>query len=168
MNTSIRDRLMADSLFWHLERLGPDDRIVLVAHNLHIQKTAVEQNAAAALTMGSYLAETLGQDYRTIALTHTARRAPAISMTTEDPHGFIVAEGPVAQPPPTGLEGALTATGLDGVMSVLPFSPLRGNPQTTPRSIGAQGTHVPTDVPAAHDAALNLPTATVTRHVSLY
>ncbi len=168
MDTSLRDRLMADSLFWHLNRLRHGDRVVLVAHNLHIQKTAVEEDAAAALTLGSYLAEALGEDYRTIALTHTARRAPAISMTTEDPHGFVVTDGPVAEPPLTGLEGALTAAGLNGVTSALPFDLLRGDPRTAPSSIGAQGAHVPTDVLAAHDAVVNLPTATMTGHVSLY
>ncbi|MBW0103606.1 erythromycin esterase family protein [Pseudonocardia sp. KRD291] len=166
-DTSIRDRLMADSMFWHLDRLGRENRVVLVAHNLHIQKTAVEEGAAA-LTMGSYLAEALGEDYRTIALTHTARRAPAISMTTEDPHGFVVTDDPVAEPPHTGLESALNVAGLGAVTSAFPFGPLRGDPRTAPSSIGAQGTHLPTDVLAAHDAVVNLPTATTTDHVSLY
>jgi erythromycin esterase len=29
-------RFMADSLLWHLERLDPDARIVLMAHNNHV------------------------------------------------------------------------------------------------------------------------------------
>lgn len=40
-DTSIRDHFIARCVQWHLERLAADARMVLVAHNNHIQKTLV-------------------------------------------------------------------------------------------------------------------------------
>lgn len=78
MDASARDRLMADSLLWHLERLDPDARIVLMAHNNHVQKTPVEFDGPLAYPMGFYLAEVLGEDYRVVASTHTAESVPEL------------------------------------------------------------------------------------------
>ncbi len=167
-DTSIRDRLMADSLVWHLDRLDPGDRVVLLAHNLHIQKTTVQEDVTPALTMGSYLAQALGEQYRAIALTHTARSAPAITMSTDDPHGFVVADAAITDPPPTSVEGALAAAGRADLASVLPLAALRAHSQAAPSSIGAQGSDIPCDVADAFDAVLTVPTATMSNHVSLY
>ncbi|MEV4551499.1 erythromycin esterase family protein [Nonomuraea wenchangensis] len=40
-DTSARDVYMAESVLWHLERSGPGSRIVLAAHNAHIQKAPI-------------------------------------------------------------------------------------------------------------------------------
>ena len=168
MNTSVRDRMMADSLLWHLERLGPEDRVVLLAHNFHIQQTVIGNEAhSEAFPLGFYLAEALGDDYRTIALTHTAETAPDLH-PADNPMGFDVRDTPVAEPPPTSVEGALTAANLAGVTSVLPLGALRRDPRMAPASIGAQSEQVPTDVVTAFDAVINLPTATATADLTLH
>ncbi|WP_075743179.1 MULTISPECIES: erythromycin esterase family protein [Actinoalloteichus] len=73
----MRESFMAESVRWHLDRSGPDARIVLAAHNNHVQKTSVSfDGALTGLPMGLHLHRLLGEDYRAIALTHTADHAP--------------------------------------------------------------------------------------------
>ncbi|MEU1953411.1 erythromycin esterase family protein [Nocardia rhamnosiphila] len=82
-DASARDRLMADSLHWHRAHLDdPGARIVPLAHNNHIQKTPAEFDGVLALyPLGHYLATELCDDYRTMALTHTAASVPASTPT---------------------------------------------------------------------------------------
>src|SRR5699024_5778700 len=63
-DASVRDRYMADSVHWHLDHAAVGTKIVLVAHNTHIQKTPVRYDGhLAALPMGHYLARELGEQY---------------------------------------------------------------------------------------------------------
>jgi erythromycin esterase len=74
---------MAETVRWHLEHSAPGTRVVLAAHNNHIQKTANEfAGAITALPMGQHLARMLGEDYVAIAATQSA------SMHTPLPDAF--------------------------------------------------------------------------------
>ncbi|MFD0540782.1 erythromycin esterase family protein [Actinomadura luteofluorescens] len=80
-DTSARDVYMAGSVRWHLEHFGPGTRIVLAAHNAHIQKTPVSFNGQlTGLPMGQHLHDAMGDDYVALALTsvtgHTADMRP--------------------------------------------------------------------------------------------
>lgn len=60
-DTSARDVYMAGSVLWHLERLDPGSRIVLAAHNAHIQKTPISFNGhLTGLPMGQHLHSSRG------------------------------------------------------------------------------------------------------------
>ena len=48
---SVREIFMADSVRWHLRRAAPGTRIVLAAHNNHIQKTPLSFDGV--LTVGT-------------------------------------------------------------------------------------------------------------------
>jgi erythromycin esterase len=62
-----RDAAMADTVEWILRR---EDRIVLAAHNAHVQRwPATVPGMPAATMMGMHLAGRLGQDYRVIGMT---------------------------------------------------------------------------------------------------
>ncbi|MGW7276462.1 erythromycin esterase family protein [Streptomyces sp. NPDC054864] len=62
-DTSARDICMAGSVLWHLERLAPEDRVVLVAHNAHIQKTSIAfHGQLTGPPMGGHLHRALGDD----------------------------------------------------------------------------------------------------------
>lgn len=64
-----RDRAIADNVVWALEREGADGRVVLWAHNGHLQKDKVrpegtDWGVSAPLTRaGEYLESLLGRDY---------------------------------------------------------------------------------------------------------
>ena len=55
-----RDACMAENVAWWLERLGPDTKIILWAHNGHIAKQWPE---AESVPMGETLASQFGEDY---------------------------------------------------------------------------------------------------------
>lgn len=71
LDTSARDRFMADSLLALLES-EPEVRVVLLAHNGHVQKQPVVWgDYLSAHPLGMYLDRTLGEAYRVIGTTTT-------------------------------------------------------------------------------------------------
>jgi erythromycin esterase len=72
--TAIRDASMAQTVEWIADR---HDRIVVAAHNGHIQRRPVSVAGVPAFTpMGMHLADRLGDDYRVIGTTCGTGRTP--------------------------------------------------------------------------------------------
>ncbi|TDE48504.1 erythromycin esterase family protein [Nonomuraea mesophila] len=160
-DTSIRDHYMALCVTWHLERLGPDDRVIVVAHNNHIQKTLVTYDGyPTALPMGHHLARGLGRHYRAVGLTHTAGEVPDMVWPAEDsPVGFTIEPVRLDAPPPGSLERALVDAGLAAGVTL---TDLR-SPDPEVRaldSIRSQSATMDTPVAQTFDAVLCTPTAT--------
>lgn len=73
-----RDRYLADSLLHLIDRSAPGTRIIVSAHNAHIQRTANPEGGPLARTpMGYPLAQELGTDYVSVALTSGGGRTVA-------------------------------------------------------------------------------------------
>ncbi|GEM48313.1 erythromycin esterase family protein [Deinococcus cellulosilyticus] len=67
MTSQLRDRFMAENVRWVQDRLYPDQKMMLWAHNLHIAKAQVQNSGV--VPMGQHLAEQLGDQYRAWGLT---------------------------------------------------------------------------------------------------
>ncbi|MCZ0972082.1 erythromycin esterase family protein [Streptomyces albulus] len=94
---AIRESFLAESVHWHLARSAPGTRLVVVAHNNHIQKTRIDFGGPlTTLPMGHHLARTLGSDYRAVAVTHTADHVPEMVLDARRTVGFTVADTPLA------------------------------------------------------------------------
>ncbi|WP_031468520.1 erythromycin esterase family protein [Sciscionella sediminilitoris] len=164
-DTGVRDRYLAESVLWHLDRqldhAGPDARILLVAHNFHIQKTPVlHEGFFSALPMGHFLADALGDQYRAIALTHTGDSVPEMTVGEgEDEIGFSAAATEIGAPAEGTLEAELCTAGLG---SSITLTDLRGLPEPIGR-LRAQSTVTEAPVPAAFDAVLSTPGASLNR-----
>ncbi|MGP3930441.1 erythromycin esterase family protein [Nonomuraea sp. KM88] len=160
-DTSIRDHYMATCLRWHLDRLDPGARVVVVAHNNHIQKTLVTYDGhPTALPMGHHLARGLGGHYRAVGLTHTADHVPDMVWPAEDsPVGFTIESVRLAAPPPGSLEKALVDAGLAADVTLTDLrSP---DPEVTALdAIRSQSATMDTPVAQTFDAVLCTPTAT--------
>ncbi|MEU6784235.1 erythromycin esterase family protein [Nonomuraea angiospora] len=156
-DTSARDRYMAAAVQWQLERAGTGARVVLVAHNNHIQKTPVTFGGhLAGLPMGHYLARDLGPRYRAVALTHTADRVPEMIVPAEgSPVGFTLDVVSLDAPAPGSVEGALVDAGLGGAVTL---TDLRTGPPLD--RIRSQSATVDTPLRQAFDAVVCTPTAT--------
>lgn len=165
MDSSARDRFMADSLLWHLERMDPNTPVVLMAHNNHVQKTPVEFDGPLAYPMGYYLARELGAAYRTVAFTHTADSVPELDPDPGLSIGFTVADTAMEPPPPGSLEHEIEAAGLRGRIVLSDLCPLRGAVELS--SIRAQSAQMPTAVTDAFDAVLTVPTVTTEAELTL-
>ena len=98
-DTSIRERYMADSVLWHLRHGAPGTRIVLVAHNAHIQRTPIGYGGeVTALPMGLHLARTLGRGYYALGLTGVTGDTARMDLNAKARFGFTVAPTPLDAP----------------------------------------------------------------------
>ncbi|RDI65261.1 erythromycin esterase family protein [Nocardia pseudobrasiliensis] len=162
MDPTARDWLMADTLRWHLDRLPGEARVVLMAHNNHIQKTPIEfePGRIAAYPMGYYLAESLGDAYHTVAFTHTADTVPEMVLDTGHPLGFRVEETATPTPTSGSFEDAVAAAGFAKSVSLTNLRPLRGDSDIELTSLRSQSVSMPIAVAEAFDAVLTVPTTT--------
>lgn len=92
-DTSVRDFYMA-GVVDGMVRMNPDMKIIVLAHNNHIQKTPVSfSGELTAIPMGQHLADR--EDYRAIALTHLGPTVPEMDFPAHDsPVGFSVVTMP--------------------------------------------------------------------------
>jgi erythromycin esterase len=102
---SIREATIADTVEWILRR---EDRIVLAAHNGHVQRwPGTLPGMAPATTMGLHLADRLGKDYLAIGTTS----ATGQTLSTGFFAGTLFEE---MEPPQPGSLDALMAVSHDG------------------------------------------------------
>ena len=92
-DTSVRDSYMA-GVVDGMVQMNPDMKIIVLAHNNHIQKTPVSfSGELTAIPMGQHLADR--EDYRAIALTHLGTTVPEMDFPAHDsPVGFSVVTMP--------------------------------------------------------------------------
>ncbi len=161
-DTSARDSYMAGSVRWHLERFDPGTRVVLVAHNAHIQKTSIAFNGQlTGFPMGQYLHRSLGDDYFALALTSTTGHTAEMRRDETTPFGFTIDNTPLGPPEPGSVEAAFAAAGLGTGLADL----RRARREATgaapgPDRVRLQSTYVHTPVLDAFDGVINTPTAT--------
>ncbi|MFT5890115.1 MAG: erythromycin esterase [Dokdonia sp.] len=66
MSYQLRDELMAENLIWLLEEVYPDKKIIVWAHNGHVEKNSAE--GYNLKLMGHYLKENYKADYYSVGL----------------------------------------------------------------------------------------------------
>ncbi|MEX0654385.1 MAG: erythromycin esterase family protein [Phycisphaeraceae bacterium] len=159
-DTSAREVFMAESVDWHLNHADPGARMVLFAHNAHIQKAPISFGGhLTALPMGQHLHRTLGSDYLALGLTSTAGRTAEMHVDENARFGFTVEDLALEPPEPGSIESAFADGGLGLALADLRRSP-RGN-ASQPDRIRMQSDYLHTPVRDAFDAVLNIPRATV-------
>lgn len=105
-DTSAREKYMAASVLWHLAR-SPGTRIVLAAHNAHVQRVPLSDSAkATAPPMGQHLARSLGAGYYALGLTSVAGYTAQVEPDASARLGFTVTPTPLESPPPGSIEKA--------------------------------------------------------------
>ncbi|WP_405821807.1 erythromycin esterase family protein [Streptomyces sp. NBC_00838] len=160
---AVREIYLAESVRWHLDRSAPGTRIVLAAHNNHIQKTTVDFGGPfTSLTMGGHLHHALGGEYRAIALTHTADHVPEMYPDPASAVGFTLADARLEAPVPGSVEAALVDAGLGGRITLtgLGRSPRDAAGAPLLNRIRSQSATVSAPLPLAFDAVLSVPTVT--------
>ena len=119
---SIREKLMADNVIWHFNRSEPDTRIVVFAHNNHIQKTPIQYgDYKVACPMGFYLNRYLGNDYAAFALTTTDNHIPEMVLTDGAPVGFKVVDKEIGHPAKGSIENCLIENGYKDKLAFINF-----------------------------------------------
>ncbi|MGW6060483.1 erythromycin esterase family protein [Streptomyces sp. NPDC055189] len=159
-DTSARDLYMAESLLWHLNRLEPTDRVVLAAHNAHIQKTPIAfDGRLTGLPMGQHLHNALGDAYFALGLTSPTGHTAEMNRDEQAPFGFTVDDTPLAPPEPGSIEADFAATGPE--LGIADLRGARTRNLSGPDRIRLQSVYVHTPVLDAFDGILSTPASTV-------
>ncbi|MFB9569241.1 erythromycin esterase family protein [Saccharopolyspora hordei] len=150
LTSSSRDAYQAETVRLLRDLHGADQRIVVLAHNLHIQRVPMRLlPSVRAWSLGSYLAEEFGADYRAIGV--TARAGTTVGMHLDDQARLGI--GVTARPLEPVAEGSVEqAVGESGPVLL----DLR-SATTGPTSIRHVTTTMPVDVAEAFDAVVCLP-----------
>ncbi|MCT2586215.1 erythromycin esterase family protein [Actinophytocola gossypii] len=161
-DTSSREVYLAGSVRWHLERLEPGTRVVLVAHNAHIQKVPIAFNGQlTAFPMGQHLHNALGDDYFALALTSRTGHTAEMRRDERTTFGFAVDDTALGPPESGSIEAAFA--GADLGLSVADLRRARREVPGTasPDRIRMQSTYLHTPVLDAFDGVLTTPRSTI-------
>jgi erythromycin esterase len=117
---NVRDAAMAEIVEWIL---GREERLILLAHNQHIQRTPIVlpglEQLSGASPVGHHLASRLGGDYVTVATTYGAGEILGADYVQEDGVLRLVARpGLAVDAPPEGTLDELLARDAQGPYAV--------------------------------------------------
>jgi erythromycin esterase len=167
-DTSARDLYMAGSVRWHLEHLEPGTRVVLAAHNAHIQKSPVSFDGhLTTLPMGQHLHRVLGDEYFALGLTSTAGHTAEMRRDENTRFGFVVEDTALEPPEPGSIEAAFADADLGlGIADLRrahrePADGAGRAPSPGPDRIRLQSAYLHVPVLDAFDGILNTSTSTV-------
>ena len=102
---NLRNEVMAENLRCILQR---EERIVVAAHNVHLQRTPAFDGTAA---IGGLLAAELGEDLVVIGTTRGPGIVPDVDLDAEPSQRFATPAGRIT-PPPHSLDAILDTAGL--------------------------------------------------------
>lgn len=142
--------------------------MALVSHNAHIQKTPASFGGAlTALPMGHHLQRMLGEDYCSVAVTHTTDHVPEMYPDESARVGFTLADAQLEPAEFGSVEAALIDAGLgDGItLTDLRRSPRDVHGVPLLNRIRSQSSSLCAPIPEAFDAVLAVPTVTRDRTV---
>jgi erythromycin esterase len=147
-----RDRGMAETVFWLMDRLGPDVKIIVAAANGHIQRTPVRTPAFALSVAGHHLATRLGSDYLAMGMTCTGGRTVAHRPDATRPGGVAIVGADLAAPEEGSVESALP-----GRLCVVDLRPARVAGVDGPERIRVLDSYQRAAVVEAYDLMINVP-----------
>jgi erythromycin esterase len=166
---NIRDASMAQTVRWIL---GREERLVILAHNLHIQRTpyglswlSEDGSASAASSLGHHLDRSLGDDYRVIGTTFGAGEVVGVDPGPDsDATGWNVRDvvrrlGPAD---PDGIDGLLAAArDTPAALNLRALTPADAALLGGPRPMRSLDQYIDVPVTAAYDALVHVPEVTL-------
>ncbi|MEU5239424.1 erythromycin esterase family protein [Streptomyces lydicus] len=160
-----RDRYMAESLLELLDQSAPGTRIVLAAHNAHIQRTANPQGSPLPCApMGHVLAQELGTDYVSVALTGGSGRTVRNVPDPTHPAGMRQCAADAPEATPDSVEalfaGVPEAPALLDTHALTAHARHHGLPE--PTHIRMDDGFLPVPALNAYDAVISVPRTTLT------
>lgn len=160
-----RDVYMAESVLRLLDEGPPDSRIVVAAHNVHIQKVPITGDTLGRFPLGHHLANALGDSYVSIGVTCLEGDTAQIRPDPALPRGFAIDALPLPDPASGSIERAFDT------MSDLAIADLRAaRPAVTDarlfRRIRMEGYFLDVPVLEAFDAVAAIRSTTLDDHVT--
>ncbi|MFJ9847291.1 erythromycin esterase family protein [Kitasatospora sp. NPDC101155] len=164
-----RDRYLADSLLELLDQSVPGTRIVLAAHNAHIQRTANPDGVPLPrVPMGHILAQELGTDYVSVALTSGGGRTVRNTPDPAHPAGMRQSATDAPEATPDSVEALFSA--VTEAPALVDLCALRAHARhhrlTEPTRIRMDDGFLPVAALDAYDVVVNVPRTTLTADIS--
>jgi erythromycin esterase len=153
---SARDRGMAETVRWILDR-DPDARVVVMAHNTHIQRVPVAAPGFTVSGLGHHLARALGDRYLSVAVTNTGGRTVGRALAPDDPAGFRITGVDLDPPADDSVEAAFAGF---TETRMLDLRPARGRLTAVPERMRLQENYLSTPLLDGHDLIVTLPEIT--------
>jgi erythromycin esterase len=156
-----RDLGMAETVLWLVDRFGPDGRVVIGAHNSHIQRTPIVTPAFTLSAMGHHLADRLGDDYVAVAVTSTTGRTVTRRANPAGRGGVEIVGVDLDPAHERSVEAAFTPA------SALQAVDLRGarGRLDGPDRMRVMDTYQEVPLVDAYDLVVNIPETSTTEHV---
>ncbi|MGW2892251.1 erythromycin esterase family protein [Streptomyces griseoruber] len=167
-NLSARDRYLADTLLELLDQSAPDTRIVLAAHNAHIQRTANPEGVPLPrIPMGHVLAQALGADYVSVALTSSGGRTVQNVPDPTHPAGMRQAATDAPEAPHDSVEALFSQ--VPEAPALVDVAALRAHARNhglqEPTLMRMDDGFLPVPALDAYDAVVNVPRTTLTADI---
>ncbi|GAA1654231.1 erythromycin esterase family protein [Actinoplanes couchii] len=157
-----RDRGIAETVFWLLDRLGPDAKIIVAAHNNHIQRTPVHTPVFPLSAAGHHLATRLGPEYVAVGVTCTGGRTVTHRADPGAPGGVAIIGADLAAPEAGSIEAALPVK-----LCAVDLRPARAAGVTKgPDRIRIIDRYQQSPIIDAFDLVINIPEVTPVSHVN--
>ncbi|WP_114750940.1 erythromycin esterase family protein [Pleomorphovibrio marinus] len=159
-----RDKYMADTVLWHLNSSDPGTKILLVAHNAHIQKTPFYyEGFLSCFPMGQRLKYALGNDYMALGMTSYAGNTAALYPEKDSKFGFRVDNFQLEQAKEGSVEKALKDAGVTNAF--VSFKDFRGDDPSIPNLIRFDTIYTETNLKEAFDGVFQMEKSTVSEVV---
>lgn len=95
---SARDKYMADIVQWYHSN-NPKDKMILLAHNAHIQKVNVEYDGfVSSVPLGKRLSNIYGSEYKALGMTSLGGNTAALYPNKDKKYGFEVSVVTLEEP----------------------------------------------------------------------
>ena len=156
-----KDQFMKESIDYFFENsLGK--KIILVAHNAHIQKTAVDFDGfISCYPMGQRLAMSYGQKYKAFALTNLSGETAALHADNDLRYGFKVDKYPLDAPESDSIEFLMRKSGIkEGCLLMSELSE-----QYNCKKIRFDSIYLNTEIKEAFDGVILLEKSTISEVV---
>jgi erythromycin esterase len=167
---NIRDASMAQTVSWIL---GREERLVILAHNQHIQRTpyglswlSESGSASAASSLGHHLADSLGDDYLVLGTTFGTGEVVGVEAGRPSPDApiwnirdVVRQLDPVDQDSVDGLLAAALPT--PGVLDLRTLTAADADLLRGPRAMRALDQYIDVPVTASFDALVYVPAITL-------
>ncbi|GIJ43251.1 erythromycin esterase [Virgisporangium aliadipatigenens] len=153
---SSRDRAMAETVRWVLDR-DPDARVVVMAHNTHIQRVPVAAPGFTVSGLGHHLARAFGAQYLSVAVTNTGGRTVGRALDPDSPAGFAIVGVDLDPPAEDSVEAAFAGF---AETRMLDLRPARGRLTAVPERMRLQENYLSTPLLDGHDLIVTLPEIT--------
>ena len=152
-----RDKFMADSVLWHLN--DSNSKIVLVAHNAHIQKLPIRYgDFLSCLPMGQRLSSELGTDYISLGLTSKTGYTAALFPDEKYKFGFRIENTKLEMPASGSIEKLLEEANVENGIISFKHIPRGSN---DPTLIRFDSEYIETSVIDAFDGLIQIPTSSI-------